>query len=761
MQRKLSKYRVLIAILILMLLFACRVKKYIPEDEYLFRGGKVTVQDSMKLENKSDLEKELQSLLYPEPNTRILGMYPGLHYHFKAQKEKPGFIIRYLNKKIGEEPVYFSDVKIEDTKDLIENRLQNNGFFLSNISSFIKKDSTSKTAKTNYTVVIGKPYELENYTLIVDSVNLVDSFPVYTEIRNSLVETILKKGSRYDLNAFKAERNRIDQHLKNRGYYNFNSSFILFQADTNLNKNKHYNLYLKLKDGVPLKSKVPYILDKVELYPNVNNDTSGIQNDTSIIDGVTFIQNDFFFKPKRIRPFVLLQPGQLYDPLKSKYTSQRISSIGVYKFVNINYKEIDSTGTDSLKLRHLKAIITLSAFTKRSIRLELQAITKSNNFTGPNFGVTYTNRNIFNGGENLSTSGSIGYEKQFGNQTNGSSIFQLGMNVSLTYPRLIFPGNLYKLFNYSIPKTKLSVSADYFRRSKLYTLNSYMASFGYIWNANSFVTHVLEPIKINYLQLRNRSPLFNSILDENPFLKLSFEQQFIAGLTYSFMYNELTNVKKKGRFNIKINFDIAGNSLDLVGRKESADSTKTFLGLSYAQYAKGDIDLSFHYNIRKSGHSIVGRVFGGIGIPYGNSRTLPYVKQYFSGGSYSVRAFQIRGLGPGVYDPSDNKNLYFDRSGDIRLEGNLEYRFPIVSVFKGAFFADAGNIWNLNDDLLGGKFTKDFIQQFGVGAGFGLRVDVQGFVIRFDLATPLKRPSGLWAFDYKNPVLNFAIGYPF
>jgi len=761
MLSNIPKYRVLILVFTLTMLYACSVKKYIPEDEYLFRGGKVTVLDSLKTKNISGLKKELQSLLYPEPNTKIFGLYPGLHYHYKAQKEKPGFIIRFLNKKIGEEPVYFSDVKIENTEDLIENRLQNNGFFGSKISSSIKKDSTSRTAKTNYTVEIGKPYHLKNYIAEVDSIDKLDSLPVYEELRNSLSETILKNGSRYDLRAFEDERKRIDQYLKERGYYNFNSSFILFQADTNLDKDRHYNLYLKLKIGVPLKSKVPYLLNNVKVYPNVTKDTTGVLQDTTTIDSVTFIQNKVFFEPKRLRLFVLLKPGQLYNPLNSTYTSQRISSIGTYKFVNINYQEIDSAGADSLQLRHLNTTISLSPLTKRTIRTELQGVTKSNNFTGPNVGLTYLNRNVFKGGENFSTTGNFGYEKQFGNKTTGSSSLQMGMNVSFIYPRLIFPVNLDRFFKYAIPKTKLSIGADYFRRSKLYTLNSYSASFGYIWNANRFISHQLDPIKINYLQLRKTSPLFNSILEANPFLKRSFEQQFIAGLTYSFMYNELSNTQKKGRFNIKFNFDIAGNTLSLLGKKQDSDTTKSFLGLSYAQYVKGDVDLSYQYKLGQSGHSLVARVFGGIGIPYGNSQTMPYVKQYFSGGAYSVRAFQIRGLGPGIYNPADNRNLFFDRSGDIRLEGNLEYRFPIISVFKGAIFTDAGNIWNLNDNLVGGKFTSDFINQFGVGSGFGVRVDVQGFVIRFDLAAPLKSPVSGWAFDYKNPVFNFAIGYPF
>ena len=759
MQRYILKYRILIiAISTLAILYSCSVKKYIPADEYLFRGGKVTVIDTVDIENKSGLEAELQELLYPEPNTKVLGLFPGLRYHYKAQAEKAGFIVRFLNKKIGEKPVYFSSVKIEKTKELIENRLQNSGFFISEISSSIEKDSASKTAISNYTVVIGKPYELDKYIVEIDS---LDSFPIYQEIQNSLAETLLKNGSRYDLGAFKAERERIDQYVKNRGYYNFNSSFILFQADTNLNNNKTYNLYLKLKIGVPEKSKVPYVLGDIKVYPNMTNDTVDVNQNSTDFDSLSFIQNNIFFRPDRLKPFILLEPGQFYNPEKSKYTSRRISSIGTYKFVNIDYKEIDSVGTDSLTVRYLNTTISLSPLNKRSIQAELQGVTKSNNFTGPNLGVTYLNRNVFKGGENFSATGSIGYEKQFGNNTSGSNSLQMGLSTSLIFPRLIFPGNLNRFFKYSIPKTKLNLGLDYYSRSELYSLNSYSTSFGYTWNAQQYVSHQLNLIKIDYLQLRNRSDAFNAILDANPFLKLSFEQQFIAGLTYSFYYNQSGDTRKKGRLYINFNFDIAGNTLSLIGSNQDSDSTKSILGLAYAQYVKGDIDISYTYDLGKGGQSIVGRVFGGIGIPYGNSESLPFVKQYYSGGSYSVRAFQIRGLGPGIYNPVNNDNLYFDRSGDIRLEGNLEYRFPIFTYLKGALFADAGNIWNLDDNLVGGKFTSDFINQFGIGAGFGLRVDVQGFVIRFDLAAPLKQPTSRWNFDYRKPVFNFAIGYPF
>ena len=328
---------------------------------------------------------------------------------------------------------------------------------------------------------------------------------------------------------------------------------------------------------------------------------------------------------------------------------------------------------------------------------------------------------------------------------------------------MIFPANFEERFRYAIPKTHISAGIDYLNRKKLYSLNSFSTSFGYVWDQNRFVNHNLSLINIDYVKLGHTSDRFNEALEENPFLKRSFEQQFIAGLMYYYTYNELNDEHKRGRLYFQTSLDIAGNGLSLFGRKQD-DGTKTFLGLRYAQYVKADIDISYHFDLdRKGKQTLVGHLFAGMGLPYGNSKSLPFVKQYFSGGPYSLRAFRIRGIGPGTYKPDPDAYSYFDQAGDIRLEANVEYRFPIVSILKGALFADAGNIWlyKENEALPGGKFSKEFIKELGIGTGFGLRVDVQGFVIRLDLSSPIKQPAQNWKFDYKNPMFNFGIGYPF
>ncbi|HUH47274.1 MAG TPA: BamA/TamA family outer membrane protein, partial [Arenibacter sp.] len=403
---------------------------------------------------------------------------------------------------------------------------------------------------------------------------------------------------------------------------------------------------------------------------------------------------------------------------------------------------------------------------KRTLRAELQAVSKSNNFAGPTLSLNYSNRNLFRGGETLSITGNVGYETQLaGKNSTGLSSTQFGLKSELIFPRLLSPIKFTKRFKYAVPKTKIGLGMEFLNRSKLYGLNSFSSIFGYSWNENRFVFHELNPISINYVKLSKTTPEFDAILDNNPFLKSSFDQRFIAGLTYSFTYNELVDTHKKNALFFNANIDLAGNTLSLFDR--SGSGTNTFLGLEYAQYAKADVDFRYHLGIGKS-QKLIGRLFGGIGLPYGNSVTLPFSKQYFSGGPYSVRAFRIRSLGPGSYSSgADDSGSFFDQSGDIRLEANLEYRFPIYSFFKGAVFADAGNVWltRENTALPGGKFTSDFMNELGIGMGAGLRIDIQNFVIRFDLAAPIQKPflpeGQRFDFDLSRPILNFAIGYPF
>jgi len=754
-----NTYFPFVFIILLFGLQSCNVKRFVPEGEQLYTGADIGFEGDTKVSGFSRVESDVEDVLRPEPNSKILGARLGLLVHYKSQRENPGFINRFLNKRIGEEPVYLSDINVVQTEKLILNRLENRGFIYSDVVSEISENETKKRAKINYQVTLAEPYLMENY--VVES----DTLAVYDAIKETLEDTKLKKGMRFDLSELRQERERIDLSLKRRGYYNFNENFLIFEADTNQYQNRRFDLFLRLKREVPEKSIIPYQIERVNIYPNYQMTDDYSEEDVIRLDGKNFYQKEEFFKEKRLLPYILVNEGDYFSPENSRNTARRLTSIGAYKFVNIRYDELDTLATE--EKGKLEANIYLTPLEKRSIRAELQAVTKSNNFAGPSLSTTLTNRNLFRGGEILNLTLRGGYEFQIasGSQSGLSSTL-LGAEAELVFPRVLFPISISDdWFKYNIPRTVVNVGIDYLNRSKLYTLNTVSSRFGYIWHANRFITHEFFPVTINYVNLTNTTPEFEQILEDNPFLRSSFNQQFISGMTYSFTYNGLVDALKTHQIFINTTLDIAGNGLSLFAGSD--DEPKSFLGLEYAQYAKADLDIRYHLRVG-SGQKLVTRVYGGIGLPYGNSEVMPFTKQFFSGGPYSVRAFRIRSLGPGTYAPENGSaNSFFEQTGNIRLEANLEYRFPIISFLKGAVFADAGNVWNTkgNNSLEGGEFSDDFLDELGIGTGVGVRVDIQGFVIRFDLAAPMKTPSlpkgERWNFDYKNPILNFAIGYPF
>lgn len=743
---------------------ACSVKKFIPEGDRLYTGAKLSWESEEPLKDYKQVKSELEGLIRPEPNTKILGMYFGLWAHYKGSKEKPGFVNRFLKKRLGEEPVYFSRVDPGKTEELIKNRLENSGFFYSIATSEVI--GGENFASVDYQVQVTKPYVLRNF--IIDR----DSLDIDKDIKVLMEGTELKQGVRFDLSVLKSERERLEEALKNLGYYNFNANYLIFESDTNVNDQREFDLFLRFKTNTPRNGVIPYVVNNIRIFPNYSVTVEEEKIDTVIIDGKDFIQGVEIFKPRLLDEYVLLKKGALYSPQKSRLTSNRLSSIGSYRFVNLRYDELE----DSLTIGNLDANIYLSPLNKRSVRVELQGVSKSNNFAGPALNLIYRNRNLFRGGETLNLTGKFAYENQVaGGQLSGLNSIELGFKADLIFPRVVFFIPIQERFSYSVPKTKMSLGTEYQSRGGLYRLNTFSANYGYHWNANRFVYHEINPISLNLVNLTRTSPEFEQILENNPFLRRSFEQQFIAGINYTFNYNKLSDRFRTHGIFFGTGIDLAGNGFNLANTVLGTEQG-TFLGLNYAQYARGDLDLRYYWRPNEK-HTVATRLFGGLGLPYGNSESLPFVKQFFAGGPNSIRAFRIRGLGPGTYRPEEvGLGSFFDQAGDVRLEGNIEYRFPLISVLKGALFVDAGNVWLVNDNeaLPGGKFTSNWWNEMAVGAGFGARIDIEFFVIRFDLATPLRVPylpeKERWGnnFDFKsrswrrdNLIFNFAIGYPF
>jgi hemolysin activation/secretion protein len=312
-------------------------------------------------------------------------------------------------------------------------------------------------------------------------------------------------------------------------------------------------------------------------------------------------------------------------------------------------------------------------------------------------------------------------------------------------------------------------------------MRTFQFIYGFKWKETIRKEHELNPISISYTSIVNKSPAFNELLASNPFLKKSYEEQFIPGGSYSFTYNEQVDVEKKIQYFFHLVTEASGNSISAVklisGQRVSSKDPSKIGGSIYSQLAKLSIDSRAYYNFADKNKFAL-RIFAGIGEAFGNSSVLPYSKQFFSGGPNSIRAFHINSVGPGTYFQNSNVSGFLQLGGDIKLETNAEYRFNIIRFFKGALFMDAGNIWLLKSDpaATSNPFNlSDFHKEVAVGAGFGLRIDLSFFILRFDLATPLRKPwleeNKRWVIkqiNFGNPswrsenlILNVAIGYPF
>ncbi len=505
--------------LLLLVAFAssCSVQQFIPDGERIYSGAELHISSEEEINGLGKTKQELESLLRPEPNSKFLGMRLALYYHYRWEKKQSGFVSKWLNKSFGEKPVYFSQVDRQRMAELILNRLDNSGFFYSKVGS--KIDSTKNLAGLKFEVALETPYTLAELKL--DS----DSLGVYKEIERALENTTLQSGDRFDLQVLKYERERIDEELKQKGYYNFNPDFLIFEADTNRYDTKKFDLFLRLKKNLPEKAVFPYTVDSVTVYPNytIGNDTTATTAESELVNGLSFIQQEKFFKAEKLAPYILFNEGELYNAETARLTSNRLSALGSYKFVNIRFNEADSTAVDNTG--SLYADIFLSPLNKRSMRAELQAVTKSNGFAGPGIALTYTNRNLFNGGETFSIVGNFGYETQLAaGKNSGLSSISAGLRAELLIPRLV-PFSPSR-FRYAVPKTKISFGGDILKRSQLYTILSFNSSFGYTWNANRFVYHEINPISLNYVNLAETSDEFDAILANNPFLSRSFDQRF-------------------------------------------------------------------------------------------------------------------------------------------------------------------------------------------------------------------------------------------
>jgi len=560
----------------------------------------------------------------------------------------------------------------------------------------------------------------------------------------------------------------VYKRQQEKGYFYFISDFIDLKADTTLETGK-LNLEISRKEGLPPALLSAYRINDITINNVQGKGSASLLRDTLSYDGIKIISGGDILKPDILLNSLYFKKGDIYSLSASQSTTTRLNNLGVFKSVNISYlKSLADTISHQLDVK-----MDLVMADNINLELEGDLASKSSGYFGPLVAATVSHGNAFRGAERLKVGIKGGFEWQWGTKSNneiGNLSYQFGITSGLTLPKIVIPFRSEKTSAMLFQRTGVNLDLNILNRTAYYKMFSTSTSLNYQWSRNKNNQHSLFPVYINSVNLLETTPEFDSVVNENIYIKKSFEEQFIIGPKYEFNFNN-TLTLKPNNFVFQFGISTSANLIDLLAgiNKSQAERPYSFAGNIYSQYLKITTDFRYYRNMFNK--SLVFRLYAGIGGPYGNSLSLPYVEQFFSGGAYSIRAFTARYLGPGSFH-TDDQSGYIDQSGDIKLEGNMEFRFDMSSMMKGALFLETGNIWLANEDVNrpGAEFDfNTFYNELAVGTGFGVRFDFTFFVLRLDLGLPLRTPYTTngknWLFGtdeiFAKGIFNLAIGYPF
>jgi len=762
-----NKLIVYIGALLLLTVTSCTGLKHVPKDEVLYTGAKVQLIVNGKVAKKRQVKTDLNSVIKPKPNTKFLGTRPGLWlYYVTGTPKKPKGLRSWLKNKVAQPPVYMSNVDVPLTAKAIDAKLYNTGFLDSYTQYELKTAKKGKTSSVLYTVYLNQPFTIKSITYPTDSSAISKMIAKKTKRKK------LNEGDRYNLDNLVEERLRIENVLKRKGYYYFNQDYILFAMDTNMT-DRTVKLKLTLKPNMPDKAKVVYTVGEVNVYPDFKLGEDTAEVDLLVRDSVNYYrQKKSYIRLRPIINSIFIKPNHLYNRRMQQVTLSRLNGLGVFKFINLEF-----TPRDTFVNGYLVANIYLTPLPRKTISFEVQLATKSNNFIGPGITLSLRNRNAFKGAELIVYNLRGSFETQYSGVYKGQFSYEINPRIELSVPRIISPFKIKRSAMF-VPRTRFGLEYSYLSRVGYYNMNSVKLDIGYKWRQTVEIDHNLTVLNVNYYNIFNRSAQFNELANSNLLLRRRFENQFLLGIGYSFLYNQqLSPKRRRNMFYFNGNAEVAGNLLAGFSRaitKEPVNSANPskILGVNFAQFFKFDIDVRDY--IRTSENTMIAmRFIAGWALPYGNSSTLPYAKQFFAGGAYSLRGFPANSVGPGSYSPPDSVTniFYLQQGGEIKFEANLEYRFPIFKFLKGAVFADAGNVWlnKANSDAPAGEIKWDkLFKELAFSGGAGVRLDLSFFVLRLDVGIPLRNPAepegSRWVIQntkFKSVMFNLAFGYPF
>ncbi len=747
---------------------SCSTTRRLPEGEILYTGvKKVDIQSDSASGVPSAMASAIRTSVDVAPNNYfklLKWRYPfplGLWVYNNWPNPEKGFK-HWIYEKLVEEPVLLSDVRPEVRTHMIEEILDNNGYFRGTATYSLVQGKNKRKAKILYDVKTGPAYPVDSIEFLPDTCrlyHLIDSLAA----RDRYLSAVRP---RFSTDSLSVARMRITNGLRNRGYYFFKPTYIEYLADS-IARPGSVLLRMTLAANTPRVALQPYVTGDVTV--RVNRNRGGGTPDTVQLRRATLIQ----MMPSRLRrklfdENIAFRPGRTFSVRNMDRTQSNLSRLGIFNSINIEaWPDTLTAGADGRRRLNVDIDCTFDAPLEASV--EVNASSKSNSYIGPGITLGITNKNIFGGGEQLSVKATGSYEWQTG--SGRKSIFnsyEIGLTASLAFPRMLAPKFIPRS-RFNLNWTRFDLNADLLNRPHYFKMAQFNASVNYDWRFRRHVSNTLTLFKLTYTNLMHTTAEFDSIMDANPAVAQSFRSQFIPQMIYNYVYDRAFG--RNNTLNWQFTLQEAGNIFWGIYRACGKKGEKELFGTPFSQFVKGSTQLVWGRRLGGD-HWLVSRVAAGAAHAYGNSTQVPYSEQFYVGGANSVRAFTVRSIGPGSYKaPPGQQEDYFDRTGTFKFEANVEYRFPIFGPVHGAVFLDAGNVWLLKSDPMrpGGTLrASTFLRDLALGTGVGLRVDISMLVIRGDLGIGIHAPYDTGHGGYynmasfgKSLAFHLAIGYPF
>ncbi len=762
--------------LFILLLSSCNPTKYVPANETLLENNHVVI-------NEEGIKKSaLVPYIKQTPNKRIFGarFYLGLYNLSNINKTR--WPHKWL-REIGEEPVIFDSLSAVKSKNQIQSYIESKGYFDGKVTDTVETEKRRSTIY--YRVELSRPYTIRNIHYEIADSNIQKLFFFDS------VECVIQRGKPYDVDVLQAERKRFERYIKDRGFYYFSADNIFFRIDSTVGR-RQVDIYYLIRNSPKADengsiSYVPYSVYTVKniyIYPDFvpreaieGGEAYLSKLDTVNYRGYNFVSSE---KPPAIKYDLIIQnmylkPGKTYNITNTEQTQAHLLSLKVYRLVNILYNDSKISGTSQGQASMLDCNIELTMLNLQSYRIELEGTNSAGNLGGA-LNLVYQHKNLFHGADLFSMTLKGAYEAYSQQNSKLNSTEEYGVETSLRLPKFLLPFLEKESFIQKYNPSTTFLTAFNYQKMPFYTRTMATATFRYDWRAGNYKEHIVNPLELNLVKLQSIDDSFRIKIDASPYLANSYKDVMILGGGYSYIFNNQNINKSKHFWFLRINAETAGNLLataaKLIGAAKT-DSAYNIFGQPFAQYIKAEADLRYNYRINDLS-SVVYRGFAGFGIPYGNSKAIPFEKQYFGGGGNDIRAWQVRSLGPGSYLAPKTSNGLYNQTADIKLEANAEYRFKLFWILEGAVFLDAGNIWTYKDDSSrpGAQFKfGSFYKDIAVGTGTGLRFDFKFVIGRLDLGMKLRDPSikagsnwiflnGPYTFK-KDFVVVLGIGYPF